>query len=110
MADKNKAEKFDDVKLRSLAGIYHGDGFQVVLDIMEEECNKAENEFLAEHPVNPQAVLAAHAILHAQRAYFQAVVRKIDGLMNEYMNADKDNRRFPSQLEQLLSANPLTEN
>lgn len=107
MADKNEPAKFDEVKLRNLAGIYHGDGFQVILDVMEDECNRAENEFLAEHPANPQNVLAAHAILHAQRAYMQAVVAKIDGLMTGYMNSDKDNRRFPDKMENLLSAVPI---
>lgn len=109
MDDKTILGNFDDVKLRNLAGIYHGEGFQVVLDIMEEECNRAENEFLAEHPATPEKVLAAHAILHAQRAYFQAVVGKIDQLMDQYMNAGKNNNRLRDPLENLLSAVPMDE-
>lgn len=109
MADKHKKLKLNDVQLRSLAGIWHGDGYQVILDILENECNMAENELIGEHPSIPQNVLALHAIAHAQRAYFQEITGYIDIVMNEYHGTKTDNRRFPTQQEQLLSAIPLTE-
>src|SRR6266704_51732 len=110
MTDKNKLKEFPESKLRALAGIYHGDGIQVIFDIMEDECNQTENDFLGQRPLTPEDSFVLHSILHAKRLYFISVVAKIDNLMDQYSTGSaKDNNRFKDKLENLLSAVPMNE-
>jgi hypothetical protein len=81
--------KFPPEKLGALSEVYDSGGFQVVLDIMEQFCDEAENDFLGTKPSEPAQVLAAHAIMHAQRVYFQKVAEKIDYLVAEHRSTDK---------------------
>lgn len=83
--------KLDIEKTSALSSIYESAGLQVVFDIMEDFCNDAENQFIATKPSDQAGVLAAHAIMHAQRKYFQDVAEKIDFLVSEYRDAEKKN-------------------
>jgi hypothetical protein len=83
--------KLNVEKLSALAAIYDSAGLQVVFDIMENFCIEAENEFIATKPSDQAGVLANHAILHAQRKYFQDVAEKIDSIVSEYRSTDKKN-------------------
>jgi len=75
--------KSNPEKMGALAGIYDSGGLQVILDIMEQFCNEAENDFIGTKPSAPQEVLAAHAVMHAQRKYFIDVAARIDYLVAE---------------------------
>lgn len=108
MADKNAETELPDVKVRALLGIYHDDGLQVVFDIMEEICNRSENDFLGTHPSDKEQVLAQHAILHAQRAFFQDVTQKIDMIATEKLNITPKPRES-RHYNQILSALPDVE-
>lgn len=81
--------KLDIEKKSALSSIYDSGGLQVVFDIMEDFCNQAENEFIATKPSDQAGVLSGHAIMHAQRKYFQDVAEKIDFLVSEFRQADK---------------------
>lgn len=82
-------------QLLALQGIYDSRGLQVIYDIMEDICNSAENEFIGVHPNNPQLVLSQHAILHAQRMFFNSVVGRVDTIVADSRKAaPKDNRRL----------------
>lgn len=108
--DKNEALKLTDAQKRALCGIFTGDGYQVVLDVMEEFCNRGENELIGLVPGDASAVIAQHAIVHAQRIFFQRVVSFIDHTVAEETGNKKDNSRFPQALvAQLMSALPMTE-
>lgn len=86
--------KLSPERLDALRGIYSTAGFQAVLDIMEARCNATENEFIGVVPGNDKAVIATHAVMHAQRIFFQEVVEKIDFLMREAgVPGEIDNRR-----------------
>ena len=95
-------------KLLALQGIYDSQGLQVVYDIMEEICNEAENDFIGIHPNSPNLVLAQHAILHAQRVFFNAVVGRIDHLVADSRGTPpKDNKRIEfERTERILSVIP----
>lgn len=80
---------FPPEKLGALSEIYDSGGLQVVFDIMEQFCDEAENDFIGTRPSEPEKVLAAHAIMHAQRLYFQKVAEKIDYLVAEQRSTDK---------------------
>ena len=83
--------KFDGEKTSALGSIYDSAGFQVVLDIMEKFCDKAENDFIATSPSDREGVLSAHAIMHAQRKFFQQVCEKIDYLVGEQRGGEVKN-------------------
>lgn len=110
MADKNVALKLSDAQTRALCSIVTGDGYQAVLDVMEEFCNRGENELIGLKPGQDNEVVAQHAIVHAQRVFFQDVISFIDHAVNQETGMQKDNSRFPQALEaQLMSALPMTE-
>lgn len=102
---KNKDLGLPRDKVLHLMAIYDQPGFQVVLDVFESICNDSENEFLGVHPTDDKAVLATHAILHAQRALFQAAIHKIDYIIQEERGFNNDNRRFQDPLELLADTN-----
>lgn len=79
----------DSQKRLALAGIYDSAGLQVIFDIMESICVDAENEFIGESPANREQVLAKHAVLHAQRAFFQKTAEQIDYVVSEQRGTDK---------------------
>lgn len=83
--------QFPPEKLAALSGIYDSSGLQVVFDVMEGFCNESENDYLAIPPSKPAEVLATHAIMHAQRIYFQKVAAKIDFLAAEARGGEKQN-------------------
>lgn len=109
--DKNLSLKLTDQQKRALCGIVAGDGYQVVLDVMEEFCNRAENDLIGLTPDQHNEVLAKHAIVHAQRIFFQDVISFIDSAVKLETGMSKDNSRFKAAEEaaQLMSALPLTE-
>jgi hypothetical protein len=76
-------------KLAALSSIYDSAGLQVVFDIMEKFCDKAENDFIGTSPSDSSGVLSAHAIMHAQRKYFQDITAKIDFLISQHRASDK---------------------
>ena len=106
MADKGP--DFAQDKRTALLSIRSTDGYQVILDIMEDVCNKAENEFIGANPADKELVLSKHAIMHAQRIFFQTVVAKIDLLCEEQTGVAQPNPRLV-KFAQLLSALPITE-
>jgi len=81
--------KFPPEKLGALSEVYDSGGLQVVFDIMEQFCNQSENDFIGTRPGDDRAVVAAHAIMHAQRLYFQNVAEKIDYLVSEHRGSAK---------------------
>lgn len=110
MADKNAALKLSEAQTRSLCGIVTGDGYQAILDVMEEFCNRGENELIGLKPGQDTEVIAKHAVVHAQRVFFQDVISFIDHAVAQETGMRKDNSRFPQALEaQLMSALPMTE-
>jgi hypothetical protein len=110
VADKNPSIKLTEAQRRALIGIVSGDGYQVVLDVMEEFCNRAENDLIGLRPELKDEVVAQHAIVHAQRVFFQDVTRFIDTIIKEETGLTKDNSRFRAEaLAQLVSALPMTE-
>ena len=111
MKQKDPMFQFPTDKIIALSSIYDSAGLQVVFDIMEKLCDEAENDFISTHPSDKDAVLAGHAILHAQRIFFNQVVQKIDNLVQEQRpGLEKDNRRLRiEQEERILSALPLEE-
>lgn len=106
MAEKHDDLNLSDQKKIALLGIVHTDGYQVILDIMEYFCNREENDLIGTHPAKHDEVLASHAIVHAQRAYFQSVVAKIDMIAQQQTGIKKDNRRMTEEAN-LMSAMPL---
>jgi hypothetical protein len=110
LSEKHDSFQITQTRKNGLIGIYHSEGYQAVLDIVEHFCNMSENELIAIHPSDHQAVLAQQAIVHAQRDLFQKFVAKIDFIMKEETATDKDNQRFKeAAVAQLMSALPITD-
>lgn len=111
MSDKNPELELDEAKVRALIGMVSGDGYQAILDVMEWYCNRSENKLIGIHPSLKDEVLAEHAIVHAQRVYFQEVVSYIDTVIEKETGLRKNNQRFTveEEDENLMSALPLTE-
>lgn len=81
--------QLEDGKKSALAGIYDSAGIQVIFDIMEAACIESENEFIGTVPGNNQQIVAGHAVMHAQRAFFQKVVQHVDYIVAEQRGQDK---------------------
>lgn len=81
--------QLEDGKKNALAGIYDSAGLQVVFDIMEAACIESENEFIGTVPGNDQQIVAGHAVMHAQRVFFQKMIEQIDYLVAELRGQDK---------------------
>ena len=73
----------------ALQSLQHQQGYQALLDIMNEICSRTETECLGMDPVQtePGSILAAHARAKAQRDFYTAVVNKVAFEIDE-LNAE----------------------
>lgn len=82
-------------KLIALQAIRNTAGYEALLDLMEDLCNKGENELLAIHPNNTELVAAQHAIAFTQRHFFQDFQSLVNQLIADSTKSPaKDNRQL----------------
>jgi len=76
---------------RSLAliGIYDGQGYQAVLDVIENITLESEDALIGNPPGQDSTVLALHAVAHAHRAMLTTVASQIDVLVAEARGGEK---------------------
>ncbi len=73
----------------ALNGIYDSNGFQSMLDVLENITLDSEDELIGEPPDDSQKVLALHAIAYAHRAMLTMAVNQIDVMIAEFRQGEK---------------------
>lgn len=73
----------DNGKVNQLANLAYAPGYQVLLDIMEEECQKCETELLNQNPSDHVSVLAKHNRAQAFRMFFERVQTTVKNSLHQ---------------------------
>src|SRR5215467_5339265 len=67
----------------SLLNLSRTPGWQVLLDLMEQECTKAETEHFQVKPEEEAKVIASHNTARAMRVFFERVQKAVYYELNE---------------------------
>lgn len=73
----------------ALINIYDGNGFQALLDVIENNVLDAEDALIGEPPGSADIVLALHANAHAHRALLTKVTQQIDVMVADARQSEK---------------------
>lgn len=73
----------------ALIATYDGQGFQAVLDVLDNIVLDSEDDLIGEPPGDKEKILALHAIAYAQRAMLTKAANQIDVLVAEARQGEK---------------------
>lgn len=72
----------------ALFAVYDGQGFQAMLDVLENIVLDSEDALIGEPPDSAQ-VIALHAVAYAQRALLTKATNQIDVMVSEARKSEK---------------------